>query len=205
MIIALKQDRDEEEKTEWINSHLPVFLYIILGIIALSFVLRVIRNLLWVRRLGKRQKHFQECVEVYNECGISDKKYQFKTEQDRLLHQTAQQQSAYRERYWYGSVGQYGAYIVLELADKYRDNPQDETKADTGVMTDGNLLQQMKKRVRDEEGSDSIAVGVELPQECRTTQRHTATRSVMIIGEKFEDTKDRNGHHAMYDSDAISK
>lgn len=90
MIIALKQDRAEEEKSEWMNEHLPAFLYIIFGIILLSFVLRVIRNLLWHARLRRRQRHFEECIEVYNECGIADKKYEFKTEEDRLLHQTAQ-------------------------------------------------------------------------------------------------------------------
>jgi len=90
MIIALKQDREEEEKMEWINSHLPIFLFVIIGIILLSFVLRGIRSLLWLGRLHKRQKYFEECIEVYNECGIVDKKYEFKTAEDRLQHQTAQ-------------------------------------------------------------------------------------------------------------------
>ena len=60
-------------------------------------------------------------------------------------------------------MGTYGAYIMLELDRKYRDTANEETKADTGVQTDGNLIKQMQKRVIDEEGSDSIAVGVELP------------------------------------------
>jgi hypothetical protein len=90
MIIALKQDREEEEKMEWINSHLPIFLFVILGIILLSFVFRGIRSLLWLGRLRRRQKYFEECIEVYNECGIVDKKYEFKTAEDRLQHQTAQ-------------------------------------------------------------------------------------------------------------------
>ena len=161
--------------------------------------------MLWIHRLKARQNHFEECIEVYNECGISDKRFEFKTSEDRLQHQTAQQQSAYRERYWYASVGQYGAYIVLELAQKHRDNPQEETKADTGIQTDGNLLLQMKKRVQDEEGSDSIAIGVELPQDCPSSRQQRTTRSVMIIGEKFEDHREKQAAHAMYDSDAVSK
>jgi hypothetical protein len=63
----------------------------------------------------------------------------------------------------------------------------------------------MRKRVQDEEGSDSIAVGIELPQDSANTRQHTATRSVMIIGEKFEDPREKQGSHAMYDSDAVSK
>ena len=89
MVIALKQEKTEQEKTEWINSHLPVFLLIFVGIILLSFTLRIVRKLLWVLRLKRRQKHFEECAEIYNECAIVDKRFEFKTAEDRLIHLTA--------------------------------------------------------------------------------------------------------------------
>jgi len=64
----------------------------------------------------------------------------------------------------------------------------------------------MKKRVIDEEGLDSIAVGVDLPQDNRDGILHRATRSEMIIGEKFEDSKElHRNNYGFYDSDAVPK
>lgn len=64
----------------------------------------------------------------------------------------------------------------------------------------------MKKRVIDEEGSDSIAVGVDLPQDNRDSILHRATRSEMIIGEKFEDSREKHrNNYGFYDSDAVPK
>jgi hypothetical protein len=84
MIIALKKDENEEEdkSSDWISTFLPIYIFLILGLVFLAFILRVVRKLIWISRLNRRQKHFEECIEVYNECAIAEKKYTFRTTED---------------------------------------------------------------------------------------------------------------------------
>lgn len=203
MIISLKQLDEDNQKIEWINSNLPGFLIIFVIMVFFATILKITSNLMWNSRLSRRQKDFEDCVEIYNECGITDKKYEFKTDQNRLVHQTAEHQTVRRERYWIGKVGIHGSYILFELEAKHRGNNPEDAKSGTEAHVKGNLLVQMKRRMEIEEGTDSIAVGVDLPQENKRTSDVKSSKSLVIIGEKFEDTKDKSGNHAMYESGAL--
>lgn len=181
--VVMAEDGDEKQKKDTIAQHLDDLIVIGVCLFLLAVMLVCVKDFKWVGRLEKREKEFTKHLTIYNRGGYSGKYFEFDLGDEEIrVKESDDQKKEGSDRHWIGKAGRYGSYILFELAPQYRTSETGSNKQ-TDVLSDGNHIPKMKKKVMDEEALDSIAVsGGELPQ--NVSVRRKDTKSMLIMGSK---------------------
>jgi hypothetical protein len=149
--VILSEASNEKEKSDKIDENFKTLL--IIGLVMLLGLIGCIclHDFKCISRLNRRQKEFDSTLVIFNNGGFSGKEFEFDAKDAEFRIKTTdvtpQEQV---DRHWTGICGLFGAFVVFELTQKYKQGEASQVTA-SGKLSDGNILNRMKKKVVEEE------------------------------------------------------